>query len=204
MIWGVGCVRSGTKSLAKQLGGVHEPKPWLQDLPVRHYEKNLSEEETVKLRDMLSGRLGRGTTVVDASMSYCMDLIEEIDRDARFVWVLRNPFQQIASHYLGGGFSEQDGDGFRKLRPLFGVSRIQRCAAYWQATNTIILQHLEETDRPWRGYWTDRLIEHENDYPRKQMGFSRNEAAWIFDLCEPTWRMCTDAIWASRHERMGE
>ena len=91
MIWGVGAFRSGTKSLASDLGALHEPLPRILDI---------SDRETGER--IIAERLAFGVPVVDSAQSWFLPEILKADREAEIVWVLRNPVEVATSLALAG------------------------------------------------------------------------------------------------------
>lgn len=196
MIWGVGTGRCGTRSLAVQLGGEHEPKPWLKH-EAAYYARGLvdtHDPEWNELIHRLNDRRDHDTPIiVDLKHSYVMDLIEAVDLDAHFVVMFRNPFDCIASFMLGGAFTDQDWQGDRKLRTndqqLFdSMTRLEKVTWFWVRTNIRILEHLEKSDRPRVYRRTGQLTVRENVYSKQAFRFTRKEASMISNQ---THRICT-------------
>ena len=170
MIFGVGTGRCGTKSLAVQLGGMHEPEPWLREEPARYkcdrdnyYRESLLEH--LRTRSELPVPI-----VVDLKHSYVIDLICEVDPDATFVWI-RDPVDCISSFINGGAWTRTDWHGSRNWRPFGGwpkeISREMRVVGYWIEVNKMIENSLLKSERDYRLVKTESLTVRENVYARK-------------------------------------
>lgn len=161
MIWGVGCHRSGTMSLAEDLGGVHEPQPRFEYDPVsyQHWRESWQEAPPFvpdpgfigdNIKGRLVGRLATGKPCVDAAQSYIIPLIREVDPEAEFVWIVRNPFLVVGSlvHASGCWAPHDASDGRKMIYPKkgwpAGTTRIDKAIYYWRETNRIIWQELCE------------------------------------------------------------
>lgn len=195
MIWGVGTGRCGTKSLAMQLEGEHEPKPWLEHEPAHYARGILSPGEELHLLANLSDRSRLITPIiVDMKHCYVMDLIEKADPDAAFIYLVRSPFDCIASFMLGGAFTEQDNKGNSKLQPgrpgwkdEVPVSRLLKVSWFWRGTNKRIMDHFLVTKRPFAVLYTDELTTHANVYVKKDFSFTREEATNVSNFTSMQW-----------------
>jgi len=189
MIWGVGTGRCGTKSMAEDLEGLHEPKPWLSELPA-HYYRGLCGSD--RLLPLLKERRRLDTpAIVDLKHSYIMNLIENVDPEGEFAYVIRSPFLCIASFLAGGSWTEQDWYGDRKIQPAEGwrdETRLEKAIYHWVVTNEIIINHLRKSMLPYSMFETDDLIAHNNKHSTSPGHiFSREEADLIFRGCWKTW-----------------
>lgn len=143
MIWGMGTGRCGTKSLARFLGGEHEPQPWIRDEGIRAFfgEPVAVSQAKVKLKE----RLAAGVPCVDLKHSFLIKQIEELDANAAFVWVARDPVATVQSFLSGGSWTVVNQYGRDLWRPRHGwqnmESRIEKAAAHWWHTNMICLNH---------------------------------------------------------------
>lgn|GEM_PF-5757258 len=167
MIWGVGTGRCGTRSLATLLRGRHEPGCW-DSQPVAYQHAG---EHQDWLRGKLQERLGLGVpAVVDLQHSYVVPLIEEIDPDATFIWMVREPVACISSLLSGGSWTRGDGHGRRKLSPAAGwsdvVTRLDKAIWYWLNVNQLLDRVLAR--RPHELWLTSELpgSVHLNRYPQ--------------------------------------
>lgn len=205
MIWGLGTGRCGTKSLAVALGGLHEPKPKINDLAVDYARQGGAVDERTRgyaeLEDRLKQRMDlareKGAPIiVDLQNSYVLPLIRLVDPDAAFVVMFRNPFDTIASFMLGGAFTKRDGYGQHKLMPAEGwpgqQSRIHRVSYHWRQTNNTILQFLDVYDPKYAMRRPHQLPVHANKYPKQGFVFTRLEAVQILYFCGPVWARLLD------------
>jgi hypothetical protein len=178
MLWGLGTGRCGTKSLAADLGGLHEPEPWLgaESVPA-HY----GDEAAYRVcRDVLQSRLALGApAVVDLHQSWLIPLICQVDAQAEFVWVIRDPAGCVASLLASGAWTTPS-----KWPTLWhpwegwpeGVSRFDKALGYWAEVNLIIGSALAVCGRPWQSRRTADLQAHENRQPAS--------AEWVFSAEE--------------------
>lgn len=174
--WGVGCYRSGTKSLAETLGAEHEPNP--------KREQRGSDENWIALRmqDYPNG-------VVDAAQSNHIPLIRRLDPDAVFYWVLREPMGNIHSLLAGSLWTDRDeGEGDRLC--AFGKTRVARACNYWGSTNTIIKALITPADHK---VFVDSMEIHTNRHTGEVKNLRVEDARQIMERCGPLWeelRLC--------------
>jgi len=171
MIFGCGSGRCGTRSLATQLGGLHEPEPWLKEEPVQ-WQCDGDTDVRESLIANLTARAKKDTPIiVDLKHSYVIDLICEVDPYAEFIWMLRNPVDCISSLLNGGAWTKTDWHGARKWRPKGGwndkVCRERRVLTYWIQINNLIHRSLAESGMPWKLVLTESLTAHENVYSKR-------------------------------------
>lgn len=111
MRWGVGTGRCGTRSLAEQLGGIHEPSPGLVGPRVKQLE-------------ILRGRLSKGLPSVDRLQSFAIPLIAQVDPSAHVLWLARDPWGCVPS----------------MLQTAHeGIQTLEESCDYWLNTNRKIL-----------------------------------------------------------------
>ena len=167
MIWGVGTGRCGTKSLAKELGGVHEPEPWYTDEPKTRW---LTGVESYTLKEMIKYKAQLDTPiVVDFKSSYMIGLILRVDPGAKFIWIIREPVQCIKSLLKGKWYGDTDKQGENLLEPWMGFnrgvyddSRFHKCCWYYHMVNEHIYRYKRYVSAV---YFTEDLEVHENKYP---------------------------------------
>jgi hypothetical protein len=196
MIWGVGTGRCGTRSLAGQLGGLHEPVPRLEEHPVQ-YKCDINKDVRGLLIERLQERLDLGATaIVDLKHSYVVDLICEVDPDAKFIWMLREPVPCISSLLNGGAFTETDWNGQRKWRPLGGwpkdMSRESKVIAYWIYLNSLIMRSLIVIQNQWQLVLTNSLTVRDNVYP-DQSRVQGETLEMVNGRCEEPYRRFMEA-----------
>ena len=192
MIWGVGSGRCGTKSLSLELEGVHEPQPWLDDLPVMWHLHRKGEGE---LLSRLKMRLDEGLPCVDLKQSYCIPLIKRLDPDAKFIVMFRNPILTISSLVAGGSWTEQDHHGTRKIYPKLGwgnENRIQKATYHWGCTYEIILNEFYKTPYAFTFLNTNTLTHLTNTHPHSP-GFPLTREASA-QIMEDTMEIYTELI----------
>ncbi len=200
MIWGLGTGRCGTKSLAAEMGGLHEPKPGLfGEAILAHYGNTVAREIT--LARLVERSLMDTPIVVDQKHSWCIPLIRTVDACPEFVWMVRNPVACVASLVSGTAFSRSDAFGVRKWHPEGfwpdWMTRTEKAAAYWLGVNKLLLA--EWSSRPEGEVWTIRRTEsltaHENGYPgREDRQMPAADAAMVMDLCGSLWQTVRDLI----------
>lgn len=146
MIYVVGTGRCGTQTLARLLGGVHEPDPHI----IREANEYYQGRHAVLpgLAAKLRARAALPTPAVsDHKQSTVIPLILEIDPTARFVMLVRQPLPGIASFLHRGWY----GGGARiwercRLRPAAGFPRnwtqAMKCGWLWTETYRVILNAL--------------------------------------------------------------
>jgi len=185
MIWGVGTGRCGTRSLAADLEGVHEPQPWFTDEPVRYLLYGLFEEQ---IKERLKERLSLGVHVVDLTHSFVMPLIREVDPSAVFYWPVRDPFAFCCSILAGWQWTDNADWGVRQLKPPTGwgeVERLDKAIYHWRRTNAVIFENIDFTNGD-KILLTENLKNWENKYPPdKKLNFTAPEARKIAETC---WR----------------
>jgi len=176
-VWGCGTGRCGTKSLAADLGGLHEPKPWLGPAATAAY---YGDEAAYRLcRERLHERLALGVPVVDLKHSLLIPLICQVDPEAEFIWVIRDPAGCVASFLAGNAWTKAH--AWPNLWHPHGgwpeaFSRFDKALGYWCEVNLIIGAALAVCGRPWEQRRTVDLTAHLNRYPTSpQWRFSAEE-----------------------------
>lgn len=194
-IWGVSSGRAGTQSLAKQLGGVHEPRPWFGTKVVEYRRHPITKREPVM--EILRYRHGLGVPVVDLQHSYLIPDILEVDPEAEFIWTYRDPWNCIASFLAGGGWTDQNGwgedlpsPGGCGRTPGWGTAgvypRIIKAIYHWVYTNQTILETSEGLDVTL--YGVEDLTERVGAWSGEPYVLSYEEKALIQCFCESLYR----------------
>ena len=165
MIWGCGTGRCGTKSLAKMLGGVHEPQDGIQVIPYVMGWCPDSQWSVVRpITQALRARMDMDTPIaVDPRHSYVIPLIQQIDPDAQFLWIYRDPLLCIESWLARGNWLPDDPlEGRYHPRGGYpeGWDRIAKGIWFWRAINSLIRDNLHERFQVLR--CPDDLTEHTN------------------------------------------
>jgi len=197
MIWGLGTGRCGTRSLAAQYGGLHEPKPWFKE-EARNYWMH-GEEELLRHRIKERAKLDT-PLVVDFKQSWCIPLILEIDPDARFVWLIRDAVDCVNSMVAGKWWSDRDWHGTRRIEPRAGWTpldgRMNKCVWYWLTTNRIIDDHLSKLDdERYAILPTVMLKAHKNRYEASSsLHLSEEEVDWVRKKTEGMGRVLSQAL----------
>ena len=179
MIWGIGTGRCGTHSLAADLGGLHEPRPWIGAAAVEAYWGDATA--TAYCREVLLLRLAQDIpAVVDLHLSLLIPLICALDAQATFVWMWREPVGCVGS-FLAQGAWTTPGKWPTLWRPRYGwpesFSRFDRALAYWVMVNEMIAEDLA---RYAPGRWQRR----EPTDLRHHHGRGPQKAAWPFTADE--------------------
>lgn len=204
MLWGIGCHRSATLSLAQDLGGVHEPQPRLEEMAT--YWHLAPEDDQARfhaeqvLRATLQDRLAANTPCIDPAQSYVIPLILEIDPEATFTWSIRNPMLVVSSLYLASSVwkSNDTSEGQGLIYPKEGWGkeddRLDKAIYYWVETNKVIREycHLKpQRGTRWRLYFPEDLTTHANCHattPEKAYRhLTADEAQRIAEGCWGLW-----------------
>ena len=93
--WGVGTGRCGTKSLAMDIGGLHEPQPWFRQAAQQWWSGDRSKED--EILGILLHRMTLGVPIVDMHHSFIIPLIKRVDDSPYFIWLLRDPERCVDS-----------------------------------------------------------------------------------------------------------
>ena len=165
MIWGVGTGRCGTMSLAKQLGGVHEPGGLGRVMPWMRYGL-ACDWESLSL-DLLERSEREVPVIVDPRHSYVIPLIREVDPDAQFVWIYRDPVECIESWLARGNWRDGSDDAGTRYSPEGGYPKVwwrfEKGIWFWREVNSRIRRDLMERFQVVK--CPDDLEEHENANP---------------------------------------
>jgi hypothetical protein len=169
-IWGIGTGRCGTATLAITRGGAHEPKPWLFMEAMKYYQGERSEEVMTILRDRLQARMrSLFNFIVDQKQSVLVPLIVEVDSEAKFVWLIREPVDCVKS-MMAFGFYARTIEKWDLLRIMLDESRVRpkegfpdswsletKCFWYWHEVNSVIERDLVTTGAPFEMVFTHDL-----------------------------------------------
>lgn len=127
--WGLGVGRAGTLSLARQLDGEHNPSPGIGP--------DLDDDG---LKEVLRERLGRDRASVDRLHSLVIPQIRSVDPEARFIWLLRDPFSNVRSMLDTRHLEVRDS----RYYPIPSEPDSTRAAAWvWSNINSSIWRDLE-------------------------------------------------------------
>ena len=203
MIWGTGTGRCGTKSLAKDLGGLHEPQPWFGDLAKKYYYGNtLSPEDEQELYAIIHDRIALNTPTVDVNYSYILPLIDKLDPYAFFVFVFRHPIDCISS-FMAGGLSTALAAVHPKLvedhqKELKRYQQVDVCTSHYKKINSIICGEAPKLSH--KCLYTSELKAHENKHPKSGPEFklTRAEAKYIMDETSSYWTMIRRTVLESK------
>lgn len=188
--WGLGTGRCGTRSLAADLGGMHEMKPWFGPEAIAAYYGDPSCRSLCV--EKLKVRLDTGVPQVDLHHAYLIPLIVEVDPDADFIWLIRHPLTCIASFLAGTAWTRTARDSETLWRPRYGwpmgTQRVDKAITYWIMVNNLIERDLAACGRPWRLVRTETLRAHENQYPlSREFVWKPGEAANVMDRTAALW-----------------
>jgi hypothetical protein len=170
--WGIGTGRCGTATLAIVNKGLHEPRPWFYEEATRYYWGERDEELMETLRRKVAQRIRSPyEMVVDQKQSLIIPLLVEMDPEAKFVWLIREPIDAVKSYMAFGYFRRETGkwDWQRvildiwRLRPQEGWpngwSAESKCFWYWYEVNRVIERDLKETGAEFEIIFTHDLGE---------------------------------------------
>lgn len=171
-VWGIGTGRCGTATLAHTCCGLHEPRPWIHEVATKYYWGRRDQETLEALARALTWRHRQPReVVVDLKQSLVIDLIVDIDPDAYFVWLVREPKSAVRSFMSYEYFCRQfDTEPLKALRyemdkwrtmPEEGIpedwSLPMTCMWYWNEMNTVIFETLKKTGAPFEILLTTEL-----------------------------------------------
>jgi hypothetical protein len=123
MIWGIGTGKCGTSSLASYFGGLHEPSPGIRT--------------GKRAKEVLLERINLGSPLIsDMAQHQVIPEIIEVDPDYKFVWLVRNPWDYVASRMAEGRNKGKAGPG----TPTFDAA-----IRFWLDVNTTINTNLSKT-----------------------------------------------------------
>jgi hypothetical protein len=192
MVWGVGTGRCGTQSLVQEREGMHLPVAddnILRALALAWAQGSTTEADERVLRLSIdSWRQTEYPILVDWYFSYIMDLIEEEDPDAGFVFVYRDPVKCCASMFRDSWWVKRDvrcldsGVTHPKLSENV-LSVVNR----YIITNDLIARHLGNSSNNYEVLRTEDLKVHiHKGFSGRVVQWNDNTKEIIRDLCEPT------------------
>jgi hypothetical protein len=186
----LGTGRCGTRSLAKDLGGIHEQQPWFSVEAIAAYWGDEQARELCRAK--LERRLASGVPQVDLHQSYLIPIICSVDPDAEFIWLVRHPMTCIASFVAGGAWSRMNNDSESLWRPRYGwpvgLPRFDKALHYWLNVNVLLERELVASGHPWRLVRTETLVAHKNVYPKSRaFVWKPEEAARVMDETAGLW-----------------
>ena len=194
-VWGVGTGRCGTKSLAKDMGGLHEPSPRLGDYACL---TKFSESAYYYCSHVIRCRhLMEAPIIVDMHHSYLIDMIMDIDSEAQFIWLIREPLQCVTSLLSGGAFTETDRWGVNKLsdpprQDGDREGRIISCCNHWVNVNNLIMESVRREPERFRRMYTSDLQARENRHKASPDSLDAIEVELVLDRCWGCWKAsCT-------------
>jgi hypothetical protein len=159
MIYVVGTGRCGTMTLARLLGGVHEPSPPIIAEATDYYlgRHGCLGALVAKLRVRASLKT---PAISDNKQSTVIPVIREVDPRAEFIMLVREPIGCVASFVRRGTYRRRvDVWERHRLRPLTGFPRdwtqSMKCGWLWAETNRVVLSSLGAG--PSRIMFTDEL-----------------------------------------------
>ena len=182
MIWGVGVGRCGTKSLADQMGGLHEPDDRFKHEAIDYHERG---RVSLSLINELARRTAMDTPiVVDNKQSLVIRLISEIDEDASFIWLLRSPIESSVS-IAKRGYWGQLPRCTPKVEGFFDLTHFRKCAMYWLYKNKLIERELEGL--PYQVIFTNSLRVKANKSIGSKAVYHEEDMLWIGENIIPQW-----------------
>jgi len=162
MIWGIGAGRCGTATYAFENGGLHEPYPLIVEEAARYWRGERSPELLQRLEHRLRARLWAPVDlVVDLKQSLVIPAICELDPQAEFIWLLRDPESSVRSmlsiRYYNPDpswpLAVQRAEQWR-IRPSTRFwddwSLTEKCCWYWLEMNKACDVGLADTGAPFR------------------------------------------------------
>lgn len=190
MRWGIGTGRCGTRSLAFQMNGIHEPKPWINGLPNAWRKERRLSNRKKKIEPILEKIIDERSwldteIVVDFQQTLCIDLILKVDPDAEFVAVFRKPLECIGSFMVGGATQQTVSPIVHPLEPWNRwTDDLFKIMFHYKWINHEIYQlKLRLKDRV-KVIKTESLEEHVNKYPKKY-DWHPEIATYVSELCGP-------------------
>ena len=162
MLYGVGTGRCGTKSLAKQMGGLHEPEPSIHHEAIDYYRTgNISANliRVIKQRAVMDVPI-----IVDNKQSLVIDIICRFDKDAEFIWLIRDIKGCVESFMKRGTYNQ-----FRETHRIsptegFPTEWDDKVKTHWMyfEKNVTILNALKRNMKLPKIILTSELTEKEN------------------------------------------
>lgn len=188
MIWVVGTGRCGTGSYAKQVGGVHEPKPAIFRY-VHDWIMGEGEEEWVL--STLMKHMVYGKPLVHNRYSLVIPQIKKVDPKAEFVWLIRKPKECIESMASYGFFGERKDGVVDDTRPVpkndmfSSWSLIKKNAWYYRWLNALIKKDLNGD--AYKVIKTEDIGVRENVGEREEFNWTEDEV-YLLRQCEDLYK----------------
>jgi len=173
MDWICGTGRCGTLSLARQVGGEHEPSPGIGP--------------NCDVKAVLRTRLARGVPSSDRLHSLVIPQIYEIDPEAKILWLLRDPFSCVRSMLQTGHLDVEDSPYFPLPSDTL-TEPAQRAAWVWCHINSQIWDSVQ--GRNYELIPTENLHRHEGA-SRKIVDLSEYRHLQVEKVAGDLWR----ALW---------
>lgn len=164
MLWGLGTGRCGTHSLAREIGGLHEPNKPIMVQTAR--AANGNNDAICRVRAQLKSFVDEGKPIVNLHFVPVLPLILEVDPDPSFVWVWREYVDvmqsqlQPAHRYWEEGYRDwtEFMYPFNEWRFMPNYFQEEKGLWYWTAVNTEILRYMMLVERDaWHILHTDQL-----------------------------------------------
>lgn len=173
-VYVVGTGRCGTMSVSKQLGGVHEPYPWvvresfyqgigvngnigilaLADPKIKVYKEELKKK--LLLRSLMTV-----PCIADNRQSWIIPDICNVDSNAEFLVLIREPLGFVSSATRRGWYELGDMWDSYRMRPssgwIDGWTTPMKLGWLWRETNRRIFEDLEKTGAPFEVKFTHNL-----------------------------------------------
>ncbi len=172
MTWGLGTGHCGSHLLAKNLGGLHQPEPWILEEATKFWQ-NMWVPALAKLLDQK--RDLDTQIVVDHKYSMVIPKILVVDPDPHFIWLIRDPADTIRSDIRAHLYDRDPPDQWVKnrLQPEEGFptyfNELDKCIwRYWQINHTIERQLIFVCRSRWemqRAEDLDGWVKPEHDDP---------------------------------------
>ena len=181
-LWICGTGRCGTSSAAEEFGGVHEPEPYLLTYPFEWHAGMRQDEEN--LRQLIRGRM-KYQTCSDLLHSYIIPLILEEDKDAKFLWLIRQPTFFCRS-VMATETWLNIGDYIPDVPPgKEPKTRLEAVALYWKNLNLLIGENLVRVRASrWEMMRTEDLKVHKNKlHAADDLVFTKKEQEVIDSIC---------------------
>lgn len=163
--WALGTGRCGTRSLAQQIGGIHEPQPWTRGRSVCWARNREYEDE---LLTVLRSRSQLETPCVSClQQSYLVPLIRAVDPNSSCVFLIRKPLTCVNA--LTRSWQHQR--GINRIGWVAQEEDWQKAAGHYLAVNSMLLARMLERFDRWTVVATEDLTVHAN----------RGRSAWVLN-----------------------
>lgn len=191
MYYVVGSGRCGTRTVAKRALGKHEPKPSIINESYKYFKSKKDQENLDQLKSKLLRRFCLDTNLIsDCRQSYVIPVIKEIDKEAKFVVVYREPFSCVESYlnrsiFLRGSIWDRT-----RIHPPEGFpkrfTRVMKVAWIVNETYRIILNDLKDDDfHIFNVSELGNKIWNKNK-SKKEYGFNEDEIQFILEETQET------------------